>query len=198
MGSWISRPLFVGVGETRQLALESQRWVCVHVLVTRGPCASLETGEAAPNERSGLICDVRQPVSRILSSTSPVADERGGTAIYLGPPSPTASSSLPASLGGHPLPFGADAVWPCTPWGLPSRASHPARWWALTPPFHPSPVPRRIGAIGWSVLCCTCRRARRGWQARLPVRKHGALRCPDFPPSRQAERAAVRPTHPSS
>ncbi len=30
-------------------------------------------------------------------------------------------------------------VWPCSGWGLPSRAGHPARWWSLTPPFHPYP-----------------------------------------------------------
>lgn len=28
-------------------------------------------------------------------------------------------------------------VWPCSGWGLPSHAGHPARWWSLTPPFHP-------------------------------------------------------------
>ena len=28
-------------------------------------------------------------------------------------------------------------VWPCSGWGLPSRTGHPARWWSLTPPFHP-------------------------------------------------------------
>ena len=44
---------------------------------------------------------------------------------------------------------------------------HHSRWWALTlsreaPPFHPSPVlDVRLApdeAIGWSFLCCTCRR----------------------------------------
>jgi len=28
-------------------------------------------------------------------------------------------------------------VWPCTGWGLPSQASRPACWCALTAPFHP-------------------------------------------------------------
>jgi len=37
-------------------------------------------------------------------------------------------------------------------------------WWALTPPFHPSPVLQESSfrcerrAIGWFVFCCTCRR----------------------------------------
>src|SRR3954471_11652529 len=28
-------------------------------------------------------------------------------------------------------------VLPCSGWGLPSRTGRPARWWSLTPPFHP-------------------------------------------------------------
>lgn len=80
-----------------------------------------------------------------------------------------------------PGPEGPDAARPCTPWGLPGRLRHRNRRWALTPPFHPSPVPR--GAIGWSVFCCTCRRIAEAM--RLPVRKHGALWCSDFPHSCQ-------------
>jgi len=76
--------------------------------------------------------------------------------IYLGLTSPSASSSLPASCrAGRSAAMGSDAAWPCTPRGLPGRPGHPDRRWALTPPFHPSPVPQR--AIGWSTLCCTCR-----------------------------------------
>jgi len=33
-----------------------------------------------------------------------------------------------------------ETVWPCTPWGLPGHSSHLKCRWALTPPFHPSPV----------------------------------------------------------
>jgi len=42
---------------------------------------------------------------------------------------------------------------------LATECHHPC-WWALTPPFHPSPVLHRWcgGVIGWSILCCTCRR----------------------------------------
>jgi hypothetical protein len=56
-------------------------------------------------------------------------------AIPLGRRLPAASSSLPESRnepGRLML-----SVWPCTGWGLPSRTSHPARWCALTAPFHP-------------------------------------------------------------
>jgi len=38
--------------------------------------------------------------------------------------------------------------WSCSRWGLPSRSGHPARWWSLTPPFHPYPHSGRAGAAG--------------------------------------------------
>lgn len=69
----------------------------------------------------------------------------GPTAIRLGPPSPTGSSSQPGSLGrenpgGEPprdpylaLLLAGLAVPPTLP---------PARW-ALTPPFHPCRSPKR-------------------------------------------------------
>ena len=108
-------------------------------------------------------------------------------------PRPRAGTLRPAALAAS-----ADAVWPCTPWGLPSRGRRRPRWWALTPPFHPSPVPGSPPAIGWSVLCCTCRREAGGPAPRLPVRKHGALRCPDVPPRAPlaAPEAAARPARP--
>ena len=68
------------------------------------------------------------PVSRILSG--PIGRRRAGSdeiVIYLGPPSPAASSGLPApTFGGPPYPQKrSGAVWPCTTWGLPSRAGRP-------------------------------------------------------------------------
>ncbi len=48
-------------------------------------------------------------------------------------PAPCAAPS-PAQATGSPSPS-----WSCSRWGLPSRAGHPARWWSLTPPFHPYP-----------------------------------------------------------
>jgi len=66
---------------------------------------------------------------------------RGGPMVIpLGRRLPAVSSSLPGSRNEPDrlmLP-----VWPCTGWGLPSQASHPACWCALTAPFHPYP-PRR-------------------------------------------------------
>lgn len=51
-------------------------------------------------------------------------------------------AAYPRPRAGYPVPVGAgaDAVWPCTPWGLPGRDCRQPRRWALTPPFHPSPV----------------------------------------------------------
>ncbi len=112
----------------------------------------------------GGVC---RPVSRILSSQGARRQARSGEIIiYLGPSSPTASSGLPApplrratlsppapgfstfllAQGGGRQGAECSAVWPCTPWGLPSRPGHPRRWWSLTPPFHPSPVPRSLPA----------------------------------------------------
>jgi len=63
--------------------------------------------------------------------------------IHLGSPLPASSSGLPADSGGPPSNVRAairrtgPPSWPCSGWGLPSRTGHPARWWSLTPPFHP-------------------------------------------------------------
>ena len=112
----------------------------------------------------GGLC---RPVSRILSTRlGRRLAWSGEIIIYLGPSSPTASSGLPApplrratlsppapgfstfllAQGGGRQGAECSAVWPCTPWGLPSRPGHPRRWWSLTPPFHPSPVPRSLPA----------------------------------------------------
>jgi len=108
-----------------------------------------------------------------------LANSPGEIIIYLGPTSPSASSSLPAFKDGPSLPCLSTTM-------LLDLAPHEVclagrvttnRRWALTSPFHPSPVPVR--AIGWFTLCCTCRHSSN--EKRLPVRKHGALRCSDFP-----------------
>ena len=58
-----------------------------------------------------------------------------------------------------------------------SPGCHHPDWWALTPPFHPYPVVRE----GYFLLhYCASRH--------LPVRKNGALRCPDFPPAQKSRR----------
>jgi hypothetical protein len=86
-------------------------------------------------------------------------------------------------------PVGDRPFWPCSGWGLPSRAGHPARWWALTPPFHPCQVePGGLFSVALS----------RG-SPRVAVSNHPALRSPDVP-RRQPERtadAAARSTRPS-
>ena len=56
-----------------------------------------------------------RPVSRVLS----------WTAIHL--------CRLPETSDGPPI----VSIWRCSGRGLPSRTGHPARWWSLTPPFHP-------------------------------------------------------------
>ena len=77
-------------------------------------------------------------------SVSGAAEAASPTAIPLGRRLPVVSSSLPGSRREPDrlmLP-----VWPCTGWGLPSQASHPACWCALTAPFHHC---RRLSAV-----CC--------------------------------------------
>ena len=75
-----------------------------------------------------------------------------------------------------PTAAGTGATWPCTPWGLPGRSGHPKRRCALTAPLHP--LPRRPSGRDCSLLHEPSRRC---LSARLPVRKHGALWCSDFP-----------------
>ena len=87
-----------------------------------------------------------------------------------GAPFTGAGAAYPAARAGRPRTLPA---WPCSGWGLPSRAGRPARWWALTPPFHPY---RRGEPRRRSVLCCA--------SARSPppgFHRHPALRSPDFP-----------------
>ena len=54
-------------------------------------------------------------------------------------------AAYPGARAGSPR---THPVWPCSRWGLPSRAGHPARWWSLTPPFHPyRPCPAARPAV---------------------------------------------------
>ena len=45
-------------------------------------------------------------------------------------------------------------VWPCSGWGFPSHAGHPACWWSLTPPFHPYCPSRAEACSGKRSLFC--------------------------------------------
>ena len=155
------------------------------------------------------------PVSRIRSARSDSAHRREEVVIYLGRPSPALSSGLPAprpdqhrGVGGQPpcrRRSAHGATWPFTPWGLPGRIRHRTRRCALTAPFHPLPR-RRPGvgpAIGVGLLSVarairTAPRAQFGLCGRrcsLPVRKHGALRCSDFPHRRFRARRCRAPTN---
>ena len=71
-------------------------------------------------------------------------------------------------LGGPRLPArrlsASGTIWLARTGRLPGRSLAGYRRWALTPPFHPSPVSGRdvtcyvsTAAIGWSALCCTWR-----------------------------------------
>ena len=97
--------------------------------------------EALPDARN-LGESQGRPVSRILLYP----------AIHLrGDPGPLAGPHLPAREARTPH----GTIWLARTGGLPGRSLTEYRRWALTPPFHPSPVPRRTAAIGWSALCCT-------------------------------------------
>ena len=62
----------------------------------------------------------------------------------------------------------------CSRWGLPSRVSHLARWWSLTPPFHSHPRP-----YGSQATCFLLHSS--VGSPRLGVTQHRALWSSDFP-----------------
>jgi len=62
----------------------------------------------------------------------------------------------------------------CSRWGLPSRVSHLARWWSLTPPFHSHPRRQSSQATCFLLHCSV-------GSPRLGVTQHRALRSSDFP-----------------
>jgi len=66
--------------------------------------------------------------------------------------------------------------WSCSRWGLPSRTGRPARWWSLTPPFHPYPHSGRSRSRWRSVSVALSRGS-----PRVGVTHHLALRSPDLP-----------------
>jgi hypothetical protein len=67
--------------------------------------------------------------------------------IYLGHRLPDTSCSQPERTR-HVGEFGETGrlsapIRPCTGWGLPCQPRHRELRWALTPPFHPCPLPSR-------------------------------------------------------
>ncbi len=66
-------------------------------------------------------------------------------------------------------------AWPCSGWGLPSRTGHPARWCALTAPFHPCLCGHEPAIGGLFSVALSC------GSPRLAVSQHSALWSPDLP-----------------
>jgi len=140
-----------------------------------------------------------ESISRILSARGDVAlqPSDGSSSIWNGRRRPFQAAYLHRGVQPGPRWRVAcsgscrnGATWPYTPWGLPGRSRHRERRCALTAPFHPLPQhPRDKVSVaetssrhrGGTALCCTCHRPPRRAESRLPVRKHGTLRCSDFP-----------------
>src|SRR5690606_5688657 len=121
------------------------------------------------------------PISRILFSAM------GRTSIiYLGLPSLAGSSGLPVAVtairrtGNEQLPGFRNLFGLSTPGGYRDACRH-AKPWALTPRFHPYPESIRDGLFSVALSVSA------SWRT-LPVRKRGALCCPDFPPRQMPER----------
>ena len=91
----------------------------------------------------------------------------------------------PANAGIEPGRL-SSPIWPCTGWGLPGRdvTAAPVRSYRTISPL---PVSRRVikpaGTIGGMISV-----ALSVGSPRLPVRKHPALWCPDFPPAENRRR----------
>jgi hypothetical protein len=118
-------------------------------------------------------------VSRVLYTA-----EAASPTIYLGQSSRKGSINLPAGAGraarcrcGRSR-AGVPAYLVFQPLRFTQPGQLPARWCALTAPFHPYRPPK--GDVGGTFLWHSL-----SWFALyspvLPVRKQGALRCPDFP-----------------
>ena len=120
------------------------------------------------------MCKRSGPVSGVLSWTT----------IYLGPPSPMASSEHTRASVGPTL---AAPICSCSRWGLPSRhvAMTLVRSYRTVSAFLPSA--EASGGVFFSVaLSVGSRRPAVSW--------HPALWSPDFPHVPKGERAAVWPT----
>jgi hypothetical protein len=90
--------------------------------------------------RAGVRRRTSRPVSRVLFP-APSVGRRPSISAYrrrqahaVHPQARTGRPRAPARTGQANL---TGPSRPCSGWGLPSRADHPARWWSLTPPFHP-------------------------------------------------------------
>lgn len=78
------------------------------------------------------------PVSRILFRTAGAVRRRPSIWAHRRRVPRAAYPQIRASSPRTPArPHEVRSSWPCFGWGLPSRTGHPARWCALTAPFHP-------------------------------------------------------------
>lgn len=163
----------------------------------------IEKRKAASGWGSCLSCLWRVLVCK-PNSVCPGAATRGTgeIIIYLGPPSPTASSGLPAPSTGHRCPARGPsaALFDLAPRGvcLAAPVTRDAGGRLLHHFTHH--LCTRQGR-GHRLVCFLlhvpsppCLAARR----RLPVRKHGALWCSDFPPRLPGNEAMIRPARNSS
>ncbi len=143
--------------------------------------AAVTQERPARTSRAGRRAPACTPDPVLGAALAPMSRHLSGTALARRLERPTRSADAEASPAGRRV-VRSGTVWPCTPRGLPGRARRRTRRWALTPPFHPSPVPadrKRSGpAIGWSALCCTCRRPVAGEPVlRRPRCWRGAVPC---------------------
>lgn len=128
-----------------------------------------------------------QPVSGILYRL-PGGDHPSATAVTDGLMQPTREHRT-----GRPLP-----AWPCSARGLPSHDGHPSCWWALTPPFHPCPLPDAAWRLArpcpdrWRYRFCGAFPG----SPQVGVTHRAALWSPDFPRHALRRAAIARPTQP--
>ena len=110
--------------------------------------------------------------------------------IYLAQLSPIGSHQRPthfANLGEQPNVFAAKPIWPCNPQGLPCDRCH-HRPGELLPHLFTLTSEEAVYFL-WHWLLDN----QTSWMPKLPVRKCGALCCPDFPPGSDQDRTpAIR------
>jgi hypothetical protein len=85
-------------------------------------------------------------LERVYKPNSVLRHAVAVAAIHLGGGLLRRSSDLPGGASPQRSKLGRAAlsrlpIWSCTAESLPSRGCRHPRWWALTPPFHPSPEP---------------------------------------------------------
>ncbi len=132
-------------------------WAGRHHVAMVGPGPTTDRRqEDEPGDKPDPVPDrLTGPGAAIpLETPLPAPSSRPQLLVEQGP----AVAAYPGARAGNPRTL---PVWPCSGWGLPSRAGRPARWWSLTPPFHPYRASARTAARR-SVLCGTVPRVTPG------------------------------------